>query len=154
MRGTGSFSVRRGQGMLARLLVRLMRLPAAGEAVPVRLVLTYHRAGERWERTFAGKPFITEQHAGVGQHMVERIGLVEVWYRLRAADHALSYVQTRAGIRLGPLLIPLPRLLSPHIAAREWAQPAEPGVHVSVSVTWALAGLLIAYEGYIEMERS
>lgn len=45
---TGIFTVRHGTRLLARLLAVVLRLPMAGEDVPVRLVVTPHRHGERW----------------------------------------------------------------------------------------------------------
>src|SRR3712207_3214732 len=52
-RWSGRFDVSHGPGLAARLLARLMRLPAAGEGLSVRLVVTGEgEGGERWERTF------------------------------------------------------------------------------------------------------
>lgn len=151
-RWIGSFTIRRGTGFAARVLAWLMRLPRAGGAVPTKLVVTPHASGERWHRTFAGRSFITQQREDAAHLLAERIGLTEIWYRLDAVDGALNYIQTRAGLRLGPLRVPLPSWWSPHIAAREWGKGREAGVHVSVRVTLPLAGLLIAYEGYVERE--
>src|SRR5215210_7273485 len=65
LQGTGKFTVRHGERGMARLLTRLMGLPAAGVDVPVKLSVTTHKSGERWQRTFgAGTLFVTEQRAG------------------------------------------------------------------------------------------
>src|SRR5262245_3181431 len=53
--GTGRFTVRHGQGGLARFLAWLLRLPISGEALATRLVIVRHAWGETWSRTFAGK---------------------------------------------------------------------------------------------------
>jgi Domain of unknown function (DUF4166) len=134
------------------MLIWLMRLPAAGEQVPTQLVVDANENGEQWNRTFAGRPFITKQSAHVDGLMAERIGLTEILYRLNVVDHALCYDQTKASLRIGALRIPLPRWLSPNIAAREWAVADDKNVHVSVSVTAPLAGLLINYQGHIVSE--
>jgi hypothetical protein len=129
-----------------------MRLPAAGEQIPTQLVVDANDNGEQWNRTFAGRPFITKQSAHAEGFMAERIGLMEILYRLNVADQALCYNQIKAALRVGRLRIPLPRRLSPTIAAREWAASDDRNVHVSVSVTAPLVGLLIDYQGHVECE--
>jgi hypothetical protein len=128
-------------------------LPAAGADVPVKLVVTPHVQGERWARTFGATPFVTEQSAaGDGATLVERIGPTEVNYNLEIAGGALYYRQVAAYLRLGPLRLPLPRWLAPHIAARESPMPDEKSTHISVKVTLPAIGLLVSYKGYIEIE--
>ena len=151
-RGTGLFTIRHGSGVLARLLVWLMRLPAEGDDVPVELVVDANENGEQWNRKFAGRPFITKQSERAGGFMAERIGLTEILYRLTVKDRALCYEQVSAALRLGRLRLPLPRLFAPKIAAREWAAPDGRGVYVSVEVRAPLAGLLIHYQGNIVSE--
>lgn len=151
-RGTGSFAVRHGTRRLARLMARLLRMPAVGENVSVGLVVTAHPEGERWHRTFAGKPFITEQRDDDGKFLVERNKGVDVWFRLAVIDGALLYQQTRAILNIGPWRLPLPRRLSTYIVASERAAADKSSVQVSVRVTMPLIGLLIEYEGNIRME--
>lgn len=150
--GVGLFRVRHGAGLIARLLAWLARLPAPGERVPVRLVVTSRHDGEHWHREFAGKSFVTEQSAHDGHILAERIGPTEIRYSLEVMDHALLYRQQSAALRLGSLRVPLPRWLSPRIAAREWVMPGEMRTRVSVKVTLPLVGLLVHYEGYVERE--
>lgn len=153
LHGSGRFTVRHGERSAARWLARLLRLPAAGADVPVKLVVTPHAQGERWARTFGATPFVTEQSAaGDGATLVERIGPTEVKYNLEIAGGALYYRQIAAYLRLGPLSLPLPRWLAPHIAARESAMPDEKSTHISVKVTLPAIGLLVSYKGYIEIK--
>ena len=65
---TGLFTIRHGQGGLARFLAWLLRLPTSGEALATRLVIVRHAWGETWSRTFAGKALITVQY----QYRMER----------------------------------------------------------------------------------
>jgi hypothetical protein len=154
MRGVGSFIVRHGSRRSARLLTRLLRMPAAGENVSVGLVVTPCSDGERWHRTFAGRPFITEQRDHAGKLLAERMGVAETWFRLVVKDGALFYHQTRFTLHVGPWRVPLPGWLSPRIVASEQASAGKTCVHVSVRVTAPLIGLLIAYGGNIEMEEA
>jgi hypothetical protein len=150
----GSFSVRHGSRLAARVLARLLRLPAAGERVRVRLVVTPQTDGERWQRSFDGKLFVTEQRVHADRLLAERMGRTEIRFRLAAEGSALCYRQTRAAIRLCGLLVPLPRRLSPQVCAREWAAKGETRLHVAVSMKMPLVGLVIAYEGCVEMEET
>lgn len=146
-RGAGTFAVRRGQGRLARVVARLMGLPASGEEVPLLLSVEAHGGGERWRRSFAGREFVTEQgeHAGL---MAERTGPFELLFRLKAEGGALLYAQEDAALRVKSLRVRLPRLLAPRVEA--WERADAGGVRVSVCVTAPLVGPLIRYEGLVK----
>ncbi len=153
VRGAGRFDVRHGGRSAARLLARLMRLPAEGRAVPVVLTVEPEGAGgERWRRDFDGKPFVTHQRERTPGLLADRAGAVEMYFRMEADGAALVYRQAGVALRLGPLRVPLPRALAPHIEAREWAEAGEERVRVRVSVSAPLVGPLITYEGKIELE--
>ncbi|MBA3766307.1 MAG: DUF4166 domain-containing protein [Acidobacteria bacterium] len=151
--GAGKFTVRHGERGPARLLTKLLGLPAAGVDIPVKLSVTTHKSGERWQRTFgAGTLFVTEQRAGRESGlMIERIGPTEVRYRLEIAGGALFYRHTGTKLCIGPLRLPLPRWLAPRIAARESAID-EKSTHISVEVTLPVIGRLISYKGFIEIK--
>jgi hypothetical protein len=151
-RGSGSFDVRHGTNAAARLLARLMRLPAAGLNVPTRLVVTETRGGQHWHRTFAGRDFITEQRRTADGMMAERSGAFEMLFRLDERGGVLLYRQVGFAFRLGRLRVPLPRLLSPRVVAREHTSADGSRLRASVRVIAPLVGLLIAYRGCIEIE--
>jgi len=153
VRGSGRFDVRHGKGWAAPLLTRLAGMPAAGDRVPVSLVVTPGRDGtEEWSRNFGGRPFVTLQRAHPRGLMAERVGPVEVLYRIESDGGALVYRPERAALCAGPLRVPVPLALAPRIEAREWAEPGDPRVRVRVRVRAPLVGLLITYEGSIELE--
>jgi hypothetical protein len=153
MRGGGWFDVRHGNNAAARLLARLMRLPAAGARVPVRLVVTRAGGVERWHRTFAGRDFVTYQRRTADGLTAERAGPFEILFRIGERDGARRYRQAGFAFRLGRLRVPLPSWISPRVVARErmWADGSR--VRASVRVTAPLVGLLIAYGGCVELER-
>jgi hypothetical protein len=152
LHASGRFTVRHGDRALARLLARLLGLPAAGADVPVKLVVTPHARGERWERAFGASRLVSEQRAGEGGLIVERMGPTEVRYKLEVAGGALFYRQAGVALRLGPIALSLPRWLAPQIVARESAMPDEKSAHISVKVSLPLLGLLVSYKGSIEIE--
>ena len=145
----GVFQVRHGSNRLARALARLARLPAAGEAVDVRLQVSAREEGEEWRRTFAGHPLVSLQSdPGVGL-LVERMGIVEMRFRLAVAGGALSYQTVSAVLRFGSLRVPLPHRLSPCVTAWERAVGDMNRIQVSVNVNLPLLGRLIAYDGIL-----
>jgi hypothetical protein len=149
LRAGGVFAVRRGRGLAARALARLLGLPAGGEAVPLRLSIEPAGGGERWRRAFAGREFVTVQREHAGALLAERAGPFELLFRLSADGGALVYTQEGSALCAGPLKWRLPRLLAPRVEARERARGGGAGVLVTVRVTAPLAGLVIEYEGHV-----
>ena len=149
VRAVGVFRVRRGNNRLARTLARLARLPAAAEAVYVELQVTAQEECEEWRRTFAGRPLVSMQSARGAGLLLERLGIVEMLFRLKVVGGALSYQTGSAALRLGSLRIPIPYRLSPYVAAWEKAVGDTNQIHVTVDVTLPLLGRLIAYDGIL-----
>ncbi|MGH9854520.1 MAG: DUF4166 domain-containing protein, partial [Blastocatellia bacterium] len=121
VRAVGVFQVRHGSNRLARTLARLARLPAAGEAVDVRLQVTAREEDEEWRRTFAGRPLVSVQSNQSDGLLVERMGVVEMRFRLEVAGGALNYQTVSVALRFGSLRVPLPHWLSPCVTAWERA---------------------------------
>jgi hypothetical protein len=95
---------------------------------------------------------VSEQYEGCGGRLGERFGLVDFQFRLEVVNHALCFHQAGAAFSVGPLHLPLPHWLAPQVTAREWVLPGQRRVQVAVSVRIPLAGLLLAYEGWIDIE--
>jgi hypothetical protein len=130
-------------------MARLAHLPAEGEDVDVRLQVTAREECEEWRRTFSGHPLVSAQsHRGAGL-LAERMGIVEMRFRLEVVSGALSYQAVSVALRFGSLLVPLPYWLSPRVTAWERAVEDVNQIHVSVDVTFPLIGRLIAYEGML-----
>jgi hypothetical protein len=152
--GEGLFTVRRGGKAPARALAWLMRLPAEGEGVRVRLsVKVLEGGGELWHRTFGDRSFDTLQREGAAHVLVETAGPLELLFELREEGGALVFRQTGAALRLGRLRVPLPRALAPRVEARESGTADGRGVLVSVGASAPLAGPLLSYEGRLEVAR-
>jgi len=135
--------------MLARGIARLARLPTAGEAVDIKLQVTAREEGEEWRRTFAGRPLVSRQSNRVNGLLVERMGIVELRFRLEVAGGSLNYQTVSAALLFGSLRVPLPYWLSPCVTAWERDVGDMNQIHVSVDVTFPLLGRLIAYEGML-----
>ena len=151
VRAAGTFRVRYGPTRAARCLARLLRLPAEGDGAEITLHVTPLRGGgERWERSFAGNRLASTQTAGPDGSLAERMGMVELRFRLEADADGLDYRAAGAALPLGPWRLPLPRRLSPGIEAREEADPDDPArARIRVEVTVPGVGVLLTYGGHV-----
>ncbi len=146
----GVFRIAYGNEWVAKKLARLSDLPQAAEAADIRLKIFSEDAGDRWERQFDGRAFTTNQWKGKNGFLVERFGEWELHFKLRVKEGNLFYDQTHARLCLGALHIPMPLAFAPHVTANE-TQHDPARVLVSVVVTLPLIGLLISYEGYLNV---
>ena len=145
----GSLRIERGRHPLARIIACAFRLPSAAAATRTELAVTAHEDRERWERTFGGRRVETWQSSNRSE-LVERYGVLEFCFRLHACSGRLVYVQRQAAMRIGPLRVRLPGHLAPHVEASEHAvAPAR--VNISVRISISGIGLLIAYDGVVDV---
>jgi len=146
----GLFTIRRGSGPLSALLGWISRFPAAGEQVPTRLVVRQEGALQHWERSFGNHSLATVQRAREGGLIGEQLGPVECVFQLRSVEGGLAYEQIGAWLRVGPLRLPMPRVLAPRIEATATETPEGMRVHVTMGSAWA--GWLLTYEGLVRPE--
>ena len=137
----GTLVVEHGQRWPTPLLVRAMRLPAAGPAQPVRLEVRSRGPALSWIRRIGLWPLRTVQFADGGR-LVEQSGVGRITFDLAVHEGTLLYRQHAfhvAGVRV-------PRLIGPHVQAS--VAPTEDGWQVSVEVTWR-GRLVCRYAGII-----
>jgi hypothetical protein len=151
VRAHGHLRIQHGSHPVARLLAWMLRLPHACAAADARLIVTARADGERWQRTFNGRRLETRQYESQRFGLAERFGMLELGFRLEAADGSLLYVQREAALRVGPVRLRIPVSWAPRVEGR--VDPAGPA-RVKVDVLVALPGVgpLIAYDGLIEVE--
>ena len=125
----GTIDVEHGPGWMARQVIRLMKLPAAGARQPVRLDVAGDGAELVWTRRIGRCTLRTRQRAS-GSRLVERSGLGRVTFDLAVEDGALLYRQS--SIHVAGLRVPGP--LGPRVGAAVSATPQ--GWHVAVTVEW------------------
>jgi hypothetical protein len=145
----GVFRVRRGQGLVARLIATLLGMPKPADAVAVSLKVERTAHGERWIRRFGDQPLMTVQWRR-GEFLVEAIGPTQCWFRLSVADGSLVFEHARSAFGHRRFALPLPRWLAPRIEGR--AEPRSDAVHVRVHIYAPFFGLLVAYEGSVTLE--
>jgi hypothetical protein len=149
--GRGRFRIDHGPHLAARLIARILQLPEPGASVDTTLAITAGNDGEDWLRTFDGHPLQTRQFATDDRELAERFRVFEIRFRIEGSRGSLFYIQRRAAVVMGPVRVPLPAALAPHVEARE--DPAGPAtIEVRVRVSLPALGTLIAYQGLIEVE--
>lgn len=148
-RAVGVFRVRRGEGLLARLLGWVLRLPGAQERVGIELSVERGARDERWERRFGGHLLRSVQW-GEGGVLIEEMNLVQCCFRLHAEGGALRFEQVGAKVGVRGFTVPLPRFLWPRVEGRAEGVGGE--VAVDVRIHGPIVGLLVAYEGRVTPE--
>jgi hypothetical protein len=124
-----------------------MRAPAAGEAVPLELVITRSEAEEVWERCFGGRLLLTTQSAAGPALLCERMGPFDLLCTLEVSGGRLSFRQHSFALRAGPLALRLPAWLAPRLDSVTWAEGDS--VRVVVEISTAYAGLVVGYDGCV-----
>lgn len=140
---TGVAEVEASRNPAARLLCRMMRLPAPGSRVPVTVVFERHGDRERWRRDFAGRRYESTLSEQWG-FMVERMGLAINIFRLSVVDRTLRL--DLVGFRF--LGVSLPAALRPRCSAREREEDGRYVFDVPISLWWF--GRIIRYMGRLE----
>lgn len=149
-KATGCLRVRHGTCRPARFCAWLARLPTPGDAITVCLTVQSSVPGaEHWQRSFGGQPLLSYQSARADGILIEDWGLLELRFQLAVQDGALLYIPRGAALRVGPLRIPLPRIVAPAITASERVSGSESGIQIRVEASMPLVGVLMTYEGTV-----
>src|SRR5262245_45282639 len=146
----GCFRVSHGTGWLARRLVGWSDLPRVSGKAKTRLRIITEGVAQRWEREFDGEPFTTRQWAEEDGHLVERFGAWELCFALRVDEETLHYVQRGARLCIGKFRLRLPLCCAPRVSATETCDGLD-RVLVAVTVRLPLVGMLIAYDGHLDV---
>ena len=141
LRAEGTIDVEHGPGWLARPMIWLMNLPAAGSGQPVWLDVAEDGAELIWTRRIGASILRTRQRA-TGSRLEERSGLGRVSFDLAVENDTLRYRQSSIHIAG----VPVPASLSPRVGAVVSAT-AE-GWRVVVTVTWR-GQIICRYAGTI-----
>ncbi|RRN75587.1 SDR family oxidoreductase [Agrobacterium deltaense] len=144
---SGVAEIRRGQGMLARMISALVGFPQAAKQVPVSVTFTPEKGKERWTRNFGGRRFSSTQSAGMGKDqylLAERFGIVTVALALVLDGGRLALIPRRWHV----LGVPLPGFLLPK--GRSFESEENGRFHFDVEISLPFIGLVVAYKGTLE----
>jgi Domain of unknown function (DUF4166) len=141
----GTFRVGRADGIIRNSVAELLRMPRAGEHVPIHLEVVVKGDREHWLRHFPGRCTTTVQWAD-GNLLMERFGLTSFSSVLVVQGSRVQYEFRRAWFAG----IPLPVWLSPYVDG--YVDAGETGWRVAVHIFAPFLGEIVQYEGWIEPE--
>lgn len=146
-RWEGVAEVRRGSGVLARIIAGFMGFPKPVSEVPVAVTFSPEPGGERWTRRFGDKIFSSHQSCGSGKNdylLVERFGVVSVALALVVEGDQLILIPRRWSL----LGIPLPKSLMP--SGKSFETEADGQFCFDVEISAPIVGFIAAYKGKLE----
>lgn len=141
---SGVCSVSGAHTMAGRLIGWIVGLPKTTVEVPLCFDLQADTRSETWHRHFPARPMISRMRVINGM-LVERLGPVTLHFHLQAEGHALRMVLRK--IKIG--ILSCPHFLMPSVRAEEHATSGK--LHFNVAASLPLAGLLVAYHGYLKI---
>lgn len=109
---------------------------------------------ETWIRRFNNVTLTTIQYAGTDGCVHEQFGILEFTFKLQAEGRTLRHLQRAAALNLGGIRIPLPFWLAPAVRGFESATADDNIVQVQVEVRLPALGLLVAYDGTVDLAQS
>ena len=148
---TGRLTFRYGTGFAVRILRLALRFQSPG-AHDIRLVVTRRRDTETWARTLGRRTLVSTQRRLPDGRLAERFGIVELRFRLRVREGALTYLQVGTAVTLGRICIPLPGGIAARVEGREERGDDGDSSHVRIAISAPLVGFVMSYEGSIRME--
>ena len=141
---TGTAHVRRGRGVLARMISSILGFPETTTNVPLHVTFLPEKGTERWTRNFGGKVFSSVQSRGSGRDqylLVERFGVISVALAL-VLEGGRLYIVPRRWRLAG---IPMPNFLLPSGSTFEYEDKDQFCFNVNISAPFV--GLITSYSG-------
>jgi len=144
----GHAEVRRGKGLMARAIGRIIGFPAAAPKVRVSVVFAPQQDGELWTRDFGGKKFTSFQSRGTAKNkhlLVEQFGVIKVALALVVEGDRLFLIPRRWSC----FGIPLPAFMLP--SGRSFETEENGQFCFNVEIAAPIVGLIAAYKGELKL---
>ncbi|WP_394795698.1 DUF4166 domain-containing protein [Armatimonas sp.] len=136
----GHMQITHGSGRFRRTLAVFLRLPQAGESVPVTLRIESHGEKERWVRQLGRQQLVTWQSLGQNG-LVESVGPLRFGFQLDADTEGMRFISRKCWL----LGVPLPPVLAPRVTAQ--VRGAAQSWWLKVCLDVPGVGRLLSYEG-------
>ena len=140
----GTAQIKRGSGLLARIVATFIKAPPSGEQIPVSVTFKPDAKGELWTRNFGGKIFKSHQRLGSGKNthlIVERFGSIDVALALVIEEDRLRLIPRRWSF----FGVPLPHGLLPR--GNSYEAEMDGCFQFDVELAAPIVGLICAYKG-------
>jgi hypothetical protein len=141
---TGFAQVKRGN-IIARCICRLFGFPKQNLKSTLSVDCSHQSDSMSWRRSFDGLIMISHFRRK-GEFLIESLGPLMMLFKAVESNGTLQYQYIRA-LFWG---VPLPKFLSPQIIAFE--KEEEGMYHFSVKVKMFLVGMVISYNGKLNVE--
>jgi len=150
----GKAAVQSGRNPLAKLIGHIVGISVkSGQDIPLMVTFETDASGERWTRKFDEQSFHSHFSLGTGRNThlaVERFGIAKIGLALvmeKGEDgDKLRFIPRRCTV----LGLPLPKFLMPRGESYETEKDGR--FHFNVAIKVPIAGLIAAYEGWLEPE--
>lgn len=146
-RASGILRVRRARGLVGMLVGRCLGLPAEAPAAETELGVEPTARGIQWTRQFGPRQLKTTQHFDADAVLIERVGRLELRFRLVTRREWLVFVQVGAALQLGCRRLPLPRWAAPLVAGGVRCSARLDRLEVRIRLRMPLIGELLRYAG-------
>ena len=143
----GSANIRRGNGILAKIVCFCIGFPRTADNVPVEVSITPDGDRERWVRNFNGQVFSSIQQRGKDKNefmLVESFGVLDFSVALVIEGDKLCFVPRRWSC----FGIPLPKFLLPK--GRSFESENSGRFCFNIEIIAPLIGLVVSYEGNLK----
>jgi len=144
---SGLANVRRGNGVLVKIICAFFGFPQVAENVPVDVSIEPEGICERWVRNFDGKKFSSLLQRGVDRNeflLVEKFGVLDFTIALVIEGNRLYFVPKG----LSCCRISLPGFLIP--TGRSFETEKNGKFCFNVEIILPLIGLVVSYEGNLK----
>ena len=148
-RWAGTAEVRRGSGLLARLICALVGFPRTGDAVPASVTFAPDGDVERWTRRIGGKTLSSVQWAGTGRDqflLIERFGIARFSVALLCEGDRLRLMPRRWALAG----VPMPARLLPQGEMVETAQ--DDRFVFDIAIRAPVIGPIVHYRGSLSLQ--
>jgi len=144
----GCANIKRGRGLLAKIVCACIGFPKTADNVPVDISMTPEGNRERWVRNFNGQVFSSLQQRGKDKNefmLVESFGVLDFAVALVIEGDKLFFVPRRWSC----LGIALPQFLLP--TGRSFESEKNGMFYFNIEIAAPLIGLVVSYEGSLQL---
>lgn len=146
----GKAGIENGKSMLARLILRFMKLPHAGTDVPVTVAIERcigpdGERSENWTRSFDHQTFSSIMKHNKNGDFTESFGLLSFSINLHADRKSIKLPIVRWHIGR----LPLPLKMAPQLEAMEF-EDTHGRFNFDVKIRLPLVGMLVHYKGWLK----
>jgi hypothetical protein len=150
---SGTFEIQASTTKLGRLLCTLARLPTCSGTTRCDVLVEASATSERWSRLLGTWRFASTQ-LEEGGFLVERIGALDLRFRLGEERAGIRFTQVGACLRVFGLRVRIPRIFAPTVLAFELPGSDARAALIDITLKAPFVGMLVRYHGEVRRNPS